>query len=49
MFATAAKSVARTFSTAAAPRILITGACGQIGTEFVQRKRFFFRFMCSSS
>ena len=44
MFATAAKSVARTFATAATPRILITGACGQIGTEFVQRNYYYFQF-----
>lgn len=39
MFATAARSAARTFATATTttPRILITGACGQIGTEFVTR------------
>ena len=37
MLANAAK---RAFATAA-PRILITGACGQIGTEYVQR-----RYLC---
>ena len=44
MFATAAESVARTFATAATPRILITGASGQIGTEFVQRNSLYFHF-----
>ena len=32
-----ASAATRAFATAAAPRILITGACGQIGTEFVTR------------